>query len=233
MKKVFVPNYTMIPNSIIESMSEMTECEFRVVVAVARKTFGWQKKKDRISLSQLKELTGLSTQGVIDGVNKAIENEWITRYPVGQSFEYEVLVNVVDELEEKTSQRSREVLVNVVDRFDGQLVNVVDTQKKELNKKKENNTTADALSPDLSAVIRCYESNIGAATGIMLDEFRLALTEYPLEWIEAAVSESVKHNARKWPYVLAVLKTWKRDGFKADNRNKKLAQNDRSLPFNV
>jgi DnaD/phage-associated family protein len=103
----------------------------------------------------------------------------------------------------------------------------------EIPENKAEKQTANALSPDLSSVIRCYESNIGAATWIMVEEFRLALAEYTLEWIETAIAEAVKHNVRKWPYVLAVLKTWKRDGFRADNRKKRIPNNDRSLPFNV
>jgi len=125
MARIDKPTYTMLPNVLIESMGEMTESEFRIVVAVARKTFGWQKERDLISLSQLIELTGMSKQGVCNGIEKAIENGWLARVSQGQSFVYELLVNEVDQ-----------VLVNEVDRLSKKLVNEVDTQKKEELKEK-------------------------------------------------------------------------------------------------
>src|SRR3990167_2290484 len=97
MARIGKPNYTMLPNVLIESMGEMTESEFSVVVAVARKTFGWQKERDLISLSQLIALTGMSKQGVCNGIEKAIENGWLARVSQGQSFIYELLVNEVDQ----------------------------------------------------------------------------------------------------------------------------------------
>jgi len=230
MKKVFVSNYTMIPNAIIDSMGEMTECEFRVVMAVARKTFGWQKYKDRISLSQLKELTGLSKQGVIDGISSAIEHELIERHPAGQSFEYSILVNEVDQSEYKTSQRSRPALVNVVDQLEPELVNVVDTQKKGLKKEKEKGeTTADALA----RTIKLYESNFGMITPMIAEELSTFLTEYPEEWIGNAFRESVTAGVRKLRYVEAILKRWKSDGYKSERPGKNNQPLERELPFKV
>ena len=127
--KIDIPPYTMIPNVIIDGMGEMTECQFRVLTAVARKTFGWQKQRDMISLTQLEALTGLSRQGVIDGIQACLTDEWIERTPRGQSFVYELLVNDVDQ--------SAGELVNHVDQLQPELVNVVDTQKKESKEKEK------------------------------------------------------------------------------------------------
>lgn len=127
--KINVPEYTMLPNVIIDQMWDMSECQFRVLTAIARKTFGWQKQRDTISLSQIEEMTGLSRQGVSNGIQECLADGWISRTPKGQSFEYELLVNDVDQSDNE--------LVNVVDQLEPKLVNVVDTQKKEIKEKQK------------------------------------------------------------------------------------------------
>lgn len=134
------PNYTQIPNVLIdEQLLNMKEAEIKVTLAIARKTFGWHKERDKLSLSQLMELTGLSRQGVLNGIEAGIARGTINREPAGQSFYYKLVVNEVDQLNKPTSQRSRPVLVNEVDRLSPKLVNEVDTQKKvSKDKEKEN-----------------------------------------------------------------------------------------------
>jgi phage replication O-like protein O len=163
------PNYTQIPNALFDAMASMKEAELRVVMAVCRQTFGWHKRRDMISLSRLQEITGLSRQGVINGVTMARDHGWIKAHAAGQSFEYEIdvaeVVNQVDQLNEKlvnevdqfareSSQPSRPELVNEVDRKAGKLVNEVDTQKKaeketskENKKKKRDERADDAPTP--------------------------------------------------------------------------------------
>jgi phage replication O-like protein O len=65
------PNYTQIPNDILDEwMNQLSGAEFKILMAIARKTFGWQKKKDKISINQLIELTGLSKRNIIDSLRK-------------------------------------------------------------------------------------------------------------------------------------------------------------------
>lgn len=96
--------------------------------------------EDTISISQFEELTGLSRQGVITAIEKAIAVGAIARTPDKRNgFKYR-LVNDVDQSEQSstlTSTRSGLDLVNDVDQSTPQLVNDVDTQKKDLKEKKE------------------------------------------------------------------------------------------------
>jgi len=138
-------NYTQLPNVILdEYLPLMGIAELKVVMFVARKTFGWQKEDDKISLSQMEDATGLSRQGVIDGVNAAIERGVLCRVQVGQGFLYHLnidenvtsqasrLVKPVDQSSELTSQDSRLELVKPVDQSEQKLVKPVDTQKKDI-----------------------------------------------------------------------------------------------------
>jgi phage replication O-like protein O len=49
-------------------MPDMEKSELKVVLAVCRMTVGWHKTKDRLTVTRLMDLTGLSRQAVYDGI---------------------------------------------------------------------------------------------------------------------------------------------------------------------
>jgi hypothetical protein len=124
------PNYTQIPNMIFDLMPLMNDTELRVVLFIARQTFGWHKKRDKLSISQIMAGTGLSNGGVIAGVEAGIERGLIRRTAISKTnprkgFYYSLLVKSVHKACESSSQG---------------LVNPVHIQKKgkeTLQKKKE------------------------------------------------------------------------------------------------
>lgn len=68
------PNHTQCPNDLFDvHMLDMKEAELKVTLAIIRKTLGFHKKSDPISLTQLQKLTGLSRQAVSDGTASAIK----------------------------------------------------------------------------------------------------------------------------------------------------------------
>lgn len=158
------PNHTQVPNALFDDlMCQMKEAELRVTLAICRYTFGWHKKEDEISLSRLQAMTGLSRQGVIQGIEAGMQRGVIRRRPRGQSFMYRLrlvnvvdqlsatngaarhevqqLVNVVDQPPDRTSQRSGPVVPPTSQLGGPELVNYVDTQKK--GKKDHDPTTTD------------------------------------------------------------------------------------------
>jgi phage replication O-like protein O len=54
-----LPNYTQLNNDFISEMHKFSGNAVKVFIAISRKTIGWHKISDRISHSQLKELTGI------------------------------------------------------------------------------------------------------------------------------------------------------------------------------
>jgi DnaD/phage-associated family protein len=65
---------------------------------------------------------------------------------------------------------------------------------------------------EFSKVAKFYESEIGAITPLVADAIRDACKEYPADWIPEAISIAVESNARRWNYVLAILKNCKAAG---------------------
>jgi DnaD/phage-associated family protein len=68
------------------------------------------------------------------------------------------------------------------------------------------------LPEDRPALITLYEQNIGLITPLLLDELREAEERYPLHWIEDAIREAVRANARSWRYISKVLERWAAHG---------------------
>lgn len=67
------PNYTQMPNAILDSMATMTGAEYKVFSAVARLTFGWHQNAARISISRLEKMTGLARHSVIDCLKAGVD----------------------------------------------------------------------------------------------------------------------------------------------------------------
>lgn len=75
-----------------------------------------------------------------------------------------------------------------------------------------------ALSPsgepakERPSLMGLYEQNIGLITPMLVDELREAEESYPREWIEEAMREAVRANARSWRYIRKVLERWAVNG---------------------
>jgi phage replication O-like protein O len=104
-------NHTQISNDFMdEFMSKLSGGAVKVFLAIARKTIGWHKDTDSISLSQLMKTTGLSRQGMINVIAELEKQDLIkVDRNDGQSNKFTInygeLVNSVD----RTSQESRPV----------------------------------------------------------------------------------------------------------------------------
>jgi phage replication O-like protein O len=65
------PNFTAIPNVLLdEAMRTLTPGAVKTLFAICRYTYGWGKKSDRISLTQLAEMTGMDRANVSRSVRQ-------------------------------------------------------------------------------------------------------------------------------------------------------------------
>ena len=113
----------------------------------------------------------------------------------------------------------RTTLLHVVVPDDGRAINwyVVNTAANRLWAERVGQAGA-ALAPnesggdDRPALITLYEQNIGLVTPLLIDELREAEDRYPMHWIEDAIREAVRANARSWRYISKVLERWAAHG---------------------
>ena len=133
LRKVFDdPNYTQIPNQLIGScdedphnegknlfipgiMSDMTESELKVCLVLCRMTYGFHRPGAYGSVRFLEKMTGLSRQGVLNGIERLIDRGLFSReIKPGKAQEW--TRNSVPVPSEISGQQSRPQAVNKVDR---------------------------------------------------------------------------------------------------------------------
>ncbi len=78
-------------------------------------------------------------------------------------------------------------------------------------------TAQSVLSPpselmERPSLLSLYEQNIGLITPMLVEELREAEERYPRLWIEEAMREAVRANARSWRYIRKVLERWAAHG---------------------
>ena len=91
------PNHTQTPNDLFDIlMAEMGDAELRVVLVAIRQTLGFYKRYEAISFSKFQAMTGLSRQGVANGLSAAIARGLLREVGVGKRGlkSYELVINV-------------------------------------------------------------------------------------------------------------------------------------------
>jgi Bacteriophage replication protein O len=86
--------YTQAPNKFFDDILPQikTLAELKVTLVIMRKTRGWHKSSDRLSISKLKKFTGLSEQSVRNGIEQGMTRGTIARHPDGRSFSYSLTI---------------------------------------------------------------------------------------------------------------------------------------------
>ena len=188
------PNYTQTPNLFLdEHLPEMGCAETKVVLAVIRKTFGWHKDKDRLSISQLMEMTGLSNRAVIDGTRAAMERGVIDREQDGDSYRYWLVID-----DEDTSQGGVNKAHRGCEDTSQKGVNEAHTQKKEKETKGK------------KAPAREEETDGFDPIEVLIDLWDVSPSIYQKERIRAHVTDEAL-----WRRVLHDLKMQSKDSKKA------------------
>lgn len=199
------PNHTQVPNALIALMPVMSEAELRVTLAIVRKTYGWHKREDKLSYSQLMELTGLSRQGVSDGLDAGMERGTITRTEAGNSFSYSLVVNPIEQSDED-SLPSRP-----------KTVYPVETQKKEIKVQEEAAPAENVYSLYQTTFGDLIANPQGTKTQIYIE----SLQAMPLDWVRESFARTVKkerasgevwRDYRRLPYALQIAGEWKKAG---------------------
>jgi phage replication O-like protein O len=95
--KISPPNYTQTPNDLFDRwLPHLGEAELKVLLVIMRKTFGWHKKRDRISITQLSDITGLLRETVISATKSLQSKGMIIKDVIGpigkQETHYELVI---------------------------------------------------------------------------------------------------------------------------------------------
>lgn len=79
-QRIVPSNYTMIPNVVFDFwMAELSPMEFKILMCIGRKTFGWGQFYDQISLAQIVKMSGVSRKGVRMAIDKLESHKLVKR----------------------------------------------------------------------------------------------------------------------------------------------------------
>jgi phage replication O-like protein O len=124
--------FTKVPNRILdEVISELSGSEFKVLMTICRSTFGFHKKRDKISISQMVEATGLAKSTVINSLQKLIRKKIIKKNEEVIPHEYRVVESNPQDLDGPKKQP------DLVQKSNQKVVRKPDTQKKASKEKKD------------------------------------------------------------------------------------------------
>lgn len=139
----FIVNSFQLPNSVIdELLADLTGAELKCYLYVLRKTKGWNKEEDAISVSQFMKVTGLSNRKVIDACERLVELGLLEQ-KIGSN-----KIKVFSVKDYKTSSSEESSLVKKVHRSSEEsslsVVKKVHTQNNNINNTTKNNNTSSS-----------------------------------------------------------------------------------------
>ena len=85
------PGFTAIPNWLIDDvLPRISSNAAKVMIAVARKTIGWNKEHDRLAFSQLVKLTGLNRTPLTNAIRELLDIGVLERQSIKNSYTYRI-----------------------------------------------------------------------------------------------------------------------------------------------
>lgn len=82
--KITPPNYFQCPNDLVDHwLPHLSGVELKCLLVIIRKTFGWHKMRDRISLSQMVTLTGSTRSNIKEATDKLHQKGIILKEVIG------------------------------------------------------------------------------------------------------------------------------------------------------
>ncbi|AXX46584.1 bacteriophage replication O family protein [Acinetobacter sp. 1130196] len=74
MSKVIAPNFTQVPNVVVDELAaKLSDSAFKMYVVLIRKTKGWDQSRDAISISQFEKITGKSRPTVVKAIEELVK----------------------------------------------------------------------------------------------------------------------------------------------------------------
>ncbi len=106
--KLYAPNTFQCPNDLVDHwMPHLKEGELKVLLVIIRKTLGWHKIRDKISISQLMQFTGMSRPSVIDSSDSLASKGIIIKETLGKEGSQETYYELVITQDSNYSYQSK------------------------------------------------------------------------------------------------------------------------------
>lgn len=191
------PAYTQTPNELFDKwVPVLREAELKVYLIIVRKTFGWHKNKDRISLSQLETLTGLHRSNITKAIKSLLERGIITKETIGEVGRQKTTYQLV--MDEEVTNEQEDVFKEI---SNGSCKKTGGGLEKRPTKETIQNKESAALAPSLqeppTPEPQVSQAREEALKQLVLDSRALALARSPTysdDLIINAVARVIEYN---------------------------------------
>lgn len=198
--------FTRLANDLLDAGigHDMTKRQYKVFLAVIRKTYGFQKKRDRISGSQLSELTKMPRARCSEVLNELIEMKLIIRTG-GTQGELEINKKTGEWLEHKpkkcyrnsTSKKPKQYSTETVTLSSTETVTDTSTETVHTKERLKDNSKDKELTKVNSCSEPCSEPTIAWIPTNKKDE-RYEITQSQIdEWSETYPAVNVLQQIRE------------------------------------
>jgi phage replication O-like protein O len=222
------PNYTQTPNDLFDHwLPHLSESELKVLLVIMRKTFGWHKVRDKISISQLSQFTGMLRETVIKATKSLKDKGVIIRQVIGpigkQETFYELVVNEDSNNSYPSVQPTRPV--------GSDLLGSTDSQKKENTKENNKIVCVDQPPVAVPPLLNNHEKirkkhPDGSSFEVSMNDLFHACIQNRKDWSEKEIDDVWK--------ILTDYQTPMRDWFKfCDGTIQNLRKLQKIKEFNI
>ncbi|MCG2589527.1 replication protein [Rhodohalobacter sulfatireducens] len=179
--------FTKVPNRILdEVISKLSGSEFKILMTICRSTFGFHKKRDKISISQMVDATGLAKSTVIDALHKLTQKKIIKKNEEVIPHEYLVVESNQQNLDGPKKQPDS------VRKSNQPLVRKPDTQKKPSKEKKDTTISSSEFSEKLIRIAEYWNNlfyfKILNHHSDLLDDIEKSLHEFSEKELKKAMT---------------------------------------------
>lgn len=211
--------YTRIANEIMEQLSKtrLNGTQFRIVNAVLRYTYGFNRKQHELSESFLAEATECHKKQISRELKVLIERKIIlvvkeATFTTGRIIAFN---KYYEEWQGTDCTTGSELATTPPDSyFPGS--EIAGSQGANPLPKKDNikDNIKDSSSSNARAdIYLAFEKEVGIISGIAKDLLDDLIDRYPKDWLMEALKIAVSEGKRKINYVSGILKNWRTDGY--------------------
>ena len=100
------PNCISIPNIILDLLPALSGEELKLIMAVCREHFGWNRRKGALDLAFIRKSTGLSQIEAVDGLKSLAMRDWVSETSPGF---YQLVVSKQEQDARQGTRRDRAV----------------------------------------------------------------------------------------------------------------------------
>ena len=232
--------YTRIANEIVTEFSKLhlSGNEWQILWVVLRKTWGWNKKEDAISLTQFQELTKLSRPSVAEAIVKLVGKKvlLVNKSKSINVYSFNKLYQLWDSTKKVPKLVPKRVLVPKKSQLVGKTVELVPKKvpklvpKKEHTKDNKDTITKDTIQKTHANRVSKYPS----LNSLTVDDFNEIAKQYhvPVPFVLSRADDIrnwTEAKGKRYRNYKAALRDWvKRDALKIINK-----QNDSQNRYRV